>query len=234
MLHEHRFESAQALHEALYHHCCGALSRDLAQHERISILLSGGSTPLPLYRMLTTAALPWQRITPALVDERWVPTDDPASNEGKIRECFTDNPVLQRNLVGMFIPGSSAREAESQCNQRYAGLPQPASFCLLGIGSDGHTASLFPGAEGLATALDSVLPCQALQARPSPVTGPYLERMSLTLSGILATRQIILLFSGADKQRVYRQALSDANKLALPVAAVLQQTDVPIHVFYCP
>lgn len=227
------FTSENAMQEALYAFCCEALTQDLETQEQVSCLLSGGRTPLPCYRQLAGTALPWQRIHAALVDERWVPVDDAASNEGSIRASFAGNAAFLANFLGMYS-GAPLATAVAACRKRYAQLPRPASFCLLGLGSDGHTASLFPHAEGLESALASPEPCLALRARVSAVTGPHTQRMSLSLQGILDSRRVVLAFTGADKLGVFRQALACEDPLALPVAAVLQQTQVPVHVFHSP
>lgn len=233
MLLETGFTSLQAMQEALHAFCRDALLADLANEPRVSCLLSGGRTPLPCYRMLAASPLPWDRIQAALVDERWVEARDPASNEGSIRDCFAGNEAFQASFLGMYGPGSPAAVQEA-CNRHYTALPRPASFCLLGLGADGHFASLFPHADGLREALGSKAPCQAIRARPSAVTGPHIQRMSLTLSGILDSRRLVLAFSGADKLEVFRHAQHCDDPLSLPLAALLREAREPIHVYYSP
>ena len=230
---EHLFPDQDALFTALYAFCVEALLGDLLTSAQVSCFLSGGNTPRPLYSRLAVAALPWQHIHPALADERWVAVSNPASNEGLLRDCFRDNQIFLDKLCGMKDAAEAAELAESACSARYAALPAPYSFSLLGLGADGHTASLFPHAEGLAAALESPAFCKAIKAQPSAVTGPNIERMTLTLASILKSRRIILLFTGHEKWQVYQDALHCHDREALPASAVLQQTATPVHVFYC-
>jgi 6-phosphogluconolactonase len=233
MLTEHHFNSKEDLFRDLLEFCVQALRSDLAESDAVSCFLSGGTTPAPLYEQLAQTDLPWQRIHPALVDERWVDTRGPDSNENLLRRCFNANPDFVANLVGMHVPGKSALQAEVTCNSRYATLPRPGSFCLLGMGLDGHVASLFPGATGLAEALSTTASCKAITARQSTVTGRHVERMSLTLSALLDCRRILLLFTGTDKWQVYQQALTCKDAETFPVSAVLQQSTTPVHIFHC-
>lgn len=231
---EHLFSGRDAMYDALLSRCTDAIAQDLAAAKRVSLFLSGGNTPVPLYERLARAALPWDAVHPALVDERWVPPEHPDSNEGMLRKIFTDTGQFLQHLTGMYNGAGSALAAEMVCSEHYTQLPDPVSFCLLGMGGDGHTASLFPFAEGLREALETPAPCKAIRAQPSAVTGELTERMTLSLSGILRARRIFLLFTGEDKWRVYEQALASRNPAGMPVAAVLQQDQRRIEVFYSP
>lgn len=234
MLHEHLFPDSAALLPVLEGFCVQALQQDLAHAQCVSCLLSGGTTPRSLYERLARADLPWQRITPALVDERFVATDAAASNEGLLRTVFSPNPAFLARLQGMRGTEATAEGAAADCGKRYSALPRPWSFCLLGLGSDGHTASLFPGATGLQQALAGSHLCQAISAQPSIVTGAHTERLSLTLAGLLQAQRLFLYFTGHAKWRVYQAALHCDDPSVLPLAAVLRQTVVPVHVFYHP
>ena len=231
---EHLYQDKSTLFRALRDYCLQALRSDLLDHDEVTWFVSGGSTPVPLYRLLAQAPLPWNRVCTALVDERWVDTGHPASNEGMLRKTFDGNTALLQNLTGMMIPNHSAAGAEPQCNARYATMPPQHSLCLLGMGPDGHTASLFPGATGLREALSENKFCKAITAIPSEVTGAHIERMSLTLHAILSCKRVVLLFTGPAKWEVYEQALDCHDSERLPVSAVLNQDAQSVDVFYSP
>jgi len=234
MLQEHRFAYPEALFQALSEHCLALMGESATRHPAQTILLSGGNTPRPLYTTLAAAALPWSTIQVALVDERWVPPEHSASNEGMIRKAMQTAVARGLQITGMMQDSPTAIEGLEQVNMAYGSLPRPWTFALLGMGQDGHTASLFPDAQGLTHALTTGETCAALTARPSRITGDFLDRMSLGLNALLSTRQLFLLITGADKWQVYQQALASTTPEATPVSYLLQQTQVPIDIYWCP
>jgi 6-phosphogluconolactonase len=229
---EHRFDSVAQMQEALYQWSLSTLQRALAQQGQVSVLLSGGRTPLPFYARLAQAPLPWSRINLALCDERWISTDLEISNEHAIRHAFAGNPQALQQFIAMKTHEASAGAAVDSCNQRYRQLPWPSALTVLGMGSDGHTASLFPGATGIEYALQEPTFCAAIDAIPSPVTGPCSERMTLTLWALLQSRHSALLFTGDDKWRVY-QAAREREDPQLPISLLLHRTTA-FDVFWCP
>jgi 6-phosphogluconolactonase len=230
---EHFFADRAALDAALVGRCLQIMQQELLASGDISILLSGGTSPLPIYRALSASSLPWNRIHPALVDERWVDPDNPASNERAIKTAFSGNPAALDNFCGMYTPGYPASEAAPECSARYSRLPAPA-FCLLGMGSDGHTASLFPQALGLSAAFTSSRWCAAIEALPSPVTGANTVRLTLTPWAILQAERVLLLITGDEKRAVYARALEQTGYEDCPVSYFLHQNIRPVEVFWCP
>ncbi|HKJ51595.1 MAG TPA: 6-phosphogluconolactonase [Gammaproteobacteria bacterium] len=231
---EHRFESREDLLDALYPAVVAELEKSLAEQSSATLLLSGGSTPAPLYRQLAGADLDWANIDVALVDERWVETDDDASNERLLRETLLRERAAKARFTGMKNDAASADAGADACNRDYARLPAPYSLCMLGMGADGHTASLFPNARGLDRALASECHCAAIHAQRSEVTGDNLERMTMTPWAILQARKLILLISGDDKWRVYLQARQNGASAALPVSLFIAQDRVPVEVYWAP
>ena len=132
----------------------------------------------------------------------------------------------------MKTADASAQTAVAACNARYATLAWPPALGILGMGNDGHTASLFPGAEGLQQALASTAFCAAINARPSAVTGACTERMTLTLSALLQCERVALLVTGDDKWQVYQRAKAGEDT-ALPVSLVLARA-AQVDVFWSP
>jgi 6-phosphogluconolactonase len=231
---EHKFSNREQMLDALYTLLTAELTQALADQAPATLLLSGGSTPAPLYRRLANAPLDWSRIDVALVDERWVDADDAASNERLLRETLLQGAAAAARFTGMKTGQPTAAEAVDDCNRRYAALPSPYCLCLLGMGADGHTASLFPGAQGLEAALDSRRYCEAIRALPSAVTGDNLERMTLTPWGIRQARKLVLLINGEEKWRIYREACRVGASQTLPVSLFLDQQRVPVEVYWAP
>jgi len=231
---EHKFKDRESLLDMLFRVVVAELEISLAQQSSTTLLLSGGSTPAPLYRRLSTADLDWSGIDVALVDERWVAADDEASNERLLRETLLRERAAEARFTAMKNSAATAADGAAECNRRYARLQRPYSLCLLGMGADGHTASLFPGARGLDEALESTQPCAAISALRSAVTGDNLDRMSMTRWGILQSRKLILLISGEDKWRVYLEARQNGASAALPVSLFLDQDRVPVEVYWAP
>lgn len=212
--------------------CIAALQRALHRHDAATLLVSGGSTPLPLYRALALADLDWSRVTVALVDERWVDTSDAASNEHSVRDALGAVIGVAR-FVGMKTPHPRALEAQAEVDARYRALP-PLALAVLGMGVDGHVASWFAGARGLQAALFEHQCCVAIEAPPSAVTGVHVERMTVTRHLLAQSPQLLLLFSGADKWQTFTAAQQrGADCQQLPVAALCALA-APLQVMVAP
>lgn len=226
MINEFLFESRTELLAQLEQAMLAQVEAVLAEQGAASLLLSGGSTPGPVYEALGQSLN--DKVQIALVDDRWVDLDHKGSNQALLQRCFPRHAI-----TGMKTADSTPQAAVGAVNAAYDKLAQPFALTLLGMGPDGHTASLFPHAIGLAQALAPDAPlCAAISAHRSEVTGELVDRMTLSLAGILNSRKLILLITGQDKLAVYRKALAATDRSAMPVAAVLQQQDVDVDVYW--
>jgi len=236
MVEEKFYSDRERLVQALTHDCAAALQRGIKDNGQATFLVSGGSTPEPVYRELSKRPLPWQQINVALVDERWVERDASGSNQAFIENSLLQNYAAEAPFLGMKNAHASAAEGEADCERAYGELPRPFDVCVLGMGSDGHTASLFPHADGLAAALDpkATQLCRAITAQQSAVTGSHTERMTLTLAAILQARDIKLLITGEEKLRVYREALLGSDEQEMPVRSILKQGLKSVSVYWAP
>ena len=236
MVTEHLFENRQDMINALQTVCVAALNEAVESRGEATFMVSGGSTPEPLYQSLSNLELDWESVYVALVDERWVDFEHDKSNEAFTVKTLIQNKAAVANLVGMKNTAATAEEGLADCEAAYQQLAQPFDITILGMGSDGHTASLFPHAPGLAAALNPDAPelCAAITAKQSEVTGAITERMTLTLAGLLRSKSLLLLITGDEKLAVLRQAQAGTDINEMPIRAVLQQQQVPVAVYWAP
>ncbi|MFD1215386.1 6-phosphogluconolactonase [Microbulbifer celer] len=236
MVEEKFFADRERLTQALTSECAQLLQSGIKANGQATFLVSGGSTPEPVYRALSKRPLPWQQINVALVDERWVEPGESGSNQTFISNSLLQNDAAQAPFLGMKNAAENPAAGEEACERDYRELPAPYDICILGMGNDGHTASFFPYAEGLDEALDSESEqlCKAITAKQSAVTGAHTERMTLTLSAILQAKEIKLLITGEDKLKVYRQALLGDDEQEMPVRSILKQGLKPVTVYWAP
>lgn len=162
-------------------------------------------------------------------DERWVPADSPHSNEGLIRNRLLQGKAARGNILPFFRMGMDAAEAPRQIEKELTGVRQPFSASLLGMGEDGHFASLFPDFDGLQTALDpgSKATCVLVKTAGSPHL-----RISLTLSALLNSEHIVLLIFGEAKRLVFEAAKAGGSNY--PVGALLHHIRQPLTVIWAP
>lgn len=214
------FTSRDAMAERLAD-LIGVTLRNAALRDgRGELAVSGGSTPEPLYHALAKRDLPWDTTTLTLVDERWVDDSHPASNEAFVRNAFKDAPVKQ--IIGMFSDDVSITDGVSRVAVKLEEKNKEFDVVVLGMGSDGHTASWFPHAEGLSEALTSDNMVCDIRAKKSAVTGEHVNRMTLTLSAIKGASLIILLITGDEKRSALQKALEPGPVEEMPVRAILK------------
>lgn len=219
--------------QALADEIVSRLVAGVAARGAASMVASGGTTPGELYDILAERDAPWDRVSVTLSDERWVAPTSDASNEKLIRTRLLRGKAAGALLVPMKMPHETPRDAEAAVSEALAAMPRPFDATLLGMGADGHTASLFPRAEGLERALDRNSAALVRGIHPANLaqTG---ERMSLTLRAILNSRLVVILIRGDTKLATYREALSGDDVRAMPVRAVLQQSVTPVQVCWAP
>lgn len=232
--HEHRFETRAALNIALAAEIAAWLGEAVGARGAASFVASGGTTPGPLYDLLSETAVHWREVDVTLADERWVAADDPRSNERLIRERLLRDLGAAARFTPLKTAHAEPEDAEATVSAALAALPRPFDVMLLGLGENGHTASLFPHGQGLAAALDQAAPELARAIRPVPPDDPAPPRLSMTLRALLDSRRIVLFFTGAAKWAAYQDALGDGDIADAPVRAVLRQAKVPVQVWWAP
>ena len=194
-----------------------------------SLVVSGGSTPGPCFDKLSTEVLDWSRVTVLPSDERWVPGNDPDSNERLIRSRLLQGPAGQGNLLSFFRDGIEAKQAPQVIERDLQKLDQPFTASLLGMGEDGHFASLFPDFEELPKALDPQGKVQCIMVQ---TTGSPHLRISLTLSALLDSACIVLLIFGEAKRAVLDTAMNAGSNY--PIESLLQHVSTPLMVIWAP
>ncbi len=230
-VHEHRFPDAVALSHAL----SGEIKVDLEEAIQVrgvaSLVVSGGRTPVRLFEQLQTETLDWSRVWVTLADERWVETSDPASNEHLVRQHLLVGAAANARFVGLKNPAPTPEAGADWASRALTRVPHPYDVVLLGMGLDGHTASLFPDSLALARALDATAApvCIAVNALKAPHA-----RVSLNVAALLDARRIMLHIEGEAKWQVYQKARLSGSAQELPVRAVLHQQEVPVDVYWSP
>lgn len=202
----------------------GVLSRDLraalARRERASFCVPGGSTPGAVFDLLAAVDLEWDRVDLVLSDERWVPEDHPRSNTRLVRQHLLQGHAAKARLVPVWQDGLTPDGAAEALSARLAPL-LPLDVALLGMGGDGHVASLFPGAPRLDAALaEDAPPAMALTPPGQPE-----QRISLTLPVLRGAFALHLVITGPEKREALERA-AEAEALDLPVAAILDMVTV--------
>lgn len=227
----HAFDGLSAWAGSAAQAVAAHLREALRNESRARLLLSGGSTPEAVYRALAGIDLDWARIDVGLVDERDVDADHVASNARLIRESLIDVARTAPDFHALRGLGQSIADSLRVVNTDPALDPQDA-ILVLGMGDDGHTASLFPGARNLDFALTTTAAYAAIDASASPGAGTYAQRLSLTASGLAKAAARILLLRGEGKRRVFESALLPGDIAAMPIRAALIDHASPLHVFW--
>jgi 6-phosphogluconolactonase len=225
---EHFFDSRETASIAAAERLADALQRRLDVQAEASLVVSGGTTPARCLEELSGVPLEWQRVHVLLSDERWVPGDDPDSNEAMIRKTLLQNCAAHANLLPIYDDTDTASRCQSLETDIRA-IPFPFASALIGMGEDGHFASLFPDFEDLKIGLD--VDYEGLCLPVSTAASPH-PRLTLTLAALSRSDEVVLLFFGDAKRDVYEQAKLASN--GFPVSRLLLQKRAPVHVYWAP
>jgi len=217
-----RAQLAAQLAEAV----ASALAADLENNQRALLVVSGGSTPVPFFERLARIELPWSRIDVTLADERWVAEDADDSNARLVREHLLQGPAAAASFSPLTSDDSTPELGVEAVASRITELPWPASVVVLGMGGDGHTASLFPDSGELGLALSTDEPLVATRS-PSVVQ----PRITLSADRLHQARRHTLHIVGDDKRSVLARAMAGDDVRELPIRAFLA---CPLAIYWAP
>ena len=205
------------------------LETDISLNGYATAVVSGGRTPIGFFQQLAKQDIAWDRVSITLADERWVDASHSDSNERLVRENLLIHRATDASFISLKNKAMSAQEGQKELATR---LKQVGKFSavVLGMGNDGHTASLFPGMTNLVSGLDmeSGLDCLAT----SPDTAPH-ERITLTLPRLLRSTIIFLHLTGTSKLQMLEEVLEGRDIYEFPIRSVLQQKLTNVEIFYC-
>lgn len=219
------FVNPDALTSAFAEDLVSILKTGIKTRGRASLIVSGGRTPLALFKQLSDTDLEWDKVDVTLADERWVNEDHDASNTSLVKNNLIQNKAAAARFVELKSDVEDANEGVNVAERNLASMSQPFDALILGMGEDGHTASLFPCSEQVNDGLDmsSGRTCIAVQ----PTTAPH-QRISLTLPALLNSRNIFLHLTGEKKKQVLLDAIENATEAQKPITAVVNRAPVTL------
>ena len=225
------FPSGTALADALADAVAARLDAAVAARGRASLALSGGRTPTRFFAALSKRPVAWDKVTVTLVDERCVPVASDRSNARLVTHHLLQNQAARARFVPLFDGSSSPDTAAVKASEAIDALPMPLDAAILGMGQDGHTASFFPDAAGIADILSGAggAPVIAVDA---PSAGE--PRLSLTLPILAEARFLALHIEGLAKKTVFEAAMAGHPATPLPVRAVIDRAAAPPDIFWSP
>ncbi|QTH64387.1 6-phosphogluconolactonase [Psychrosphaera ytuae] len=220
-----KFDNATELNAAFAEEIAQKLTQGIEQNGAASLLVSGGNTPKALFSVLKYKDLDWSKVTIALVDDRWVTLDDPASNETMVRQNLLQENAAAAHFIGMKTSHENAFDAVSTVTTNMQNIQMPFDVVILGMGEDGHTASIFP----CCAQLDEGLTTKDLILATEPTTAPH-QRMTFSKAALLNSKQLYLHLVGENKEAVLNQVRESNDERKAPINAFLNQDKVPMTI----
>ncbi|HET8941092.1 MAG TPA: 6-phosphogluconolactonase [Rudaea sp.] len=226
---EHDFDNDESLAIALAQTIAKYLRDAIAQRGHASIALSGGKTPRRLLQCLAEQRLDWSRVTITLADERWVPPGNPRSNEALLREALLRGNAAAARFIPLYVDTPTPEQGLAAVQKNVGVLKLPFDVVVLGMGLDGHCASLFPDGDNLQAALDPESSARVLPMRAPDAGEP---RITFTLAALVQTRTLYVQIEGAAKREVFEHIVNgDAGFIDAPIRIVLQHSPVTAELF---
>ncbi|HEY4201373.1 MAG TPA: 6-phosphogluconolactonase [Devosiaceae bacterium] len=225
------FETREELAKALADAVAEDLRAGIAARGVATLAVSGGSTPAKFFaRLGKHKDVDWDKVIVTLVDERWVPETYDRSNAMLVNEKMLQGPAAVARFIPLYQGGERPDAAGIAKTIAAIGtVPSPFDAVVLGMGNDGHTASFFPGGDTLAAALDGDAVALAINA---PDAGE--PRVTLSRKRLLQTRSLYLHIEGEEKVATLDKALGEGPVEAMPIRAMLRQTDRPLIIYWAP
>ena len=226
-VHAHTFKNPASMAEGLAISVAGQLNQAIASQGVATLVVSGGRSPVAFFESLIKQPIDWSKVVVSLADERWVPVEHADSNAGLLKKHLLRGPAAKARFVGLYNAAATVEKAALEVDQGLAELP-PIDVLILGMGDDGHTASLFPNSPNLTEALqlDNPRRCWAMLAP----TVPH-QRLSMSRSLLASARHKVLSIQGQSKLNTLNEALGSNDVAALPIRAFLQPT---LEIYWCP
>jgi 6-phosphogluconolactonase len=194
------------------------------------IALAGGKTPLPIYEKLVKAKIDWKRVTIIPGDDRIVPLGDPLSNVTAIGKIFIPKGARVIPLVSDKAPDYKA--AGRSADALLQDVHWPLDLCLLGVGGDGHCASIFPGPD-FDEALNGPKERRALGVMPDPLPPEApVARVTLSRAAITTARALMIAITGDAKKEVLEAAIEQGASSSYPVGRVLADVELPVDIHW--
>ncbi len=214
------------LMENLAEDVAAQLADVLETQGKATLVVPGGTTPSPFLKRLSKAPLAWENVSVLLSDERFVPQSSPRSNTRLIHETLLQNRAAAAHFIPLYKPAPLPEDVLDELASAIT-KALPIDVCVLGMGTDMHTASLFPGADRLTAALDPETPHIVLPMRAPGADEP---RLSLTAKVLRGAKHIHILLTGTDKKTALEHALIDGPATQAPIRCILNApTEVEIH-----
>ena len=219
---------ASVLSQAMQRHVLQALSLQ----PKVLVGLAGGSTPMAAYADFSQATLPWQQLEFVLIDERFVPITDSQSNEANISQAFANIKTKMGAWHGLYQHAETIEQSAALANEQVKKLDAAMDIVIVGMGADGHIASLFVESADYVSAMEitsteAVLPIRFEQQEQK------IDRLSFTLAELLKAKKMLICISGADKRSVLESSLN-GNKPEYAVAQLLKYYANPVEIFWSP